>query len=50
MTKSVQPPTGAVRQVFTVDGKHVKKLEDFEDGGKYICGGAEPFNKDQCKY
>jgi len=44
MTRLVQVPTGAVRKVYTVDGKQVKGLENFEDGGKYICTGPEPLN------
>jgi hypothetical protein len=46
LSKEVKLPTGAVRQIFTHDGKLVKKLEDLEDGGKYVCAGAEAFNKD----
>lgn len=44
MTRLVQVPTGAVRKVYTVDGKQVKSLDGFEDGGKYICTGPEPLN------
>jgi len=44
MTRLVQVPTGPVKKVYTVDGKQVKTLDAFEDGGKYICGGPEPFN------
>jgi len=44
MTRLVQVPTGPVKKVYTVDGKQVKTLDAFEDGGKYICSGPEPFS------
>jgi hypothetical protein len=47
MTDKVKLVTGPVRQVFTVNGKPVTSLEDFKDGGKYICCSAEPLNKAQ---
>jgi hypothetical protein len=47
MTERVKLVTGPVRQVFTVHGKPVTSLEEFEDGGKYICCGAESVNKAQ---
>lgn len=39
-------PTGAVRRVYRPDGTYLKSLEDFEEGGCYICAGAEPFKKE----
>jgi hypothetical protein len=44
MTRLVGLPTGAVRKVYTVDGKQVPTLESFVDGGRYICTGAEALN------
>jgi hypothetical protein len=41
----VKLPTGAVMNVYRFDGTKIKDITDFEDGGKYICGGAEPFSK-----
>ena len=41
--------TGAVRKVFTPTGTLLKSLDDFEDGGVYICSGADALKKDQSK-
>ncbi len=49
MTKNVGVATGSVLQVFTPDGKKIKGLEEFEDGGKYVCAGAEKFLKESGK-
>jgi hypothetical protein len=49
LTVNVKVPTGAVRQLFTKDGKPVKKVEDIEDGKQYVCAGPEKFNKELCK-
>ncbi len=49
MTKQVGVPTGAVRGIFTPEGKAVKTMEDFENEGKYICCGAEKLKKDLSK-
>lgn len=46
LSNQVGVPTGAVRQIFTADGKLVKTLEELEDQGKYVCAGAEPFKAD----
>ena len=46
MNKHVGATTGSVRQVFIGEGKSIKKLEELEDGGKYLCAGAEKFSKD----
>jgi len=46
MTTSIVLPTGAVRQVFTPDGKQIKDLADFEYDGRYIAAGAEKLKKD----
>lgn len=46
MTKEVQLTTGPVLNVYNVEGKAVKDLESLVDGGKYICTGAEKFNKE----
>ena len=46
MTNLVKLPTGAVRQVFTPDGKSVKDLDSFESGSNYIAAGAEKLKKD----
>ncbi len=46
MTVDVRLPTGAVRQVFTPDGKLIKSPEEFENEGKYICCGAEKLKQD----
>jgi len=45
MTKEVKLPTGAVLKVYAPDGKAVKDMDSFEDGGKYIACGAEKLNK-----
>lgn len=41
MTKSVQLHTGAVRFVFTPEGKQIKDMDEFVSEGKYIATGAE---------
>lgn len=48
-SQSVKLPTGAVRKIYKKGGKvSVKKLEDFVDGGKYLCcGGEKPAPEDQ---
>ncbi len=47
MSKEVQLPTGAVNKVYTPEGKLLKGLEDFQDGGKYICtAGSEKFDSE----
>eukprot|EP01112_Ceratiomyxa_fruticulosa_P002367 TRINITY_DN1248_c0_g3_i2.p1 TRINITY_DN1248_c0_g3~~TRINITY_DN1248_c0_g3_i2.p1 ORF type:complete len:267 (+),score=56.08 TRINITY_DN1248_c0_g3_i2:248-1048(+) len=46
MTKLVGLPTGAVRKVYTPEGRPIKTLEEIEDGKKYVCCGAEPFNRE----
>ena len=41
-TKVVRLTTGPVKKVVKADCKTlVKTLDDFEDGGKYLCCGAE---------
>lgn len=42
-------PTGPVLKVFNSEKKQVKSLDDFEDGGLYICCGAEKLNLDASK-
>lgn len=49
MTTQVGVVTGAVRQVFTPEGKAIKSLAGFEDKGKYICCGAEKLNREQSR-
>ncbi len=49
LTKEVGLPTGAVRQLFTVDGKLVKDIESLEDGAKYVAAGAEKLKLDSRK-
>lgn len=44
MSKLVGLPTGPVKQVFTKDGKLIKRMEDFEDGAHYVVAGAEPLD------
>jgi len=46
LSSQVGVPTGAVRQIFTADGKPIKTIPEFEDRGKYVCAGAEKFNKE----
>ncbi|PRP88686.1 hypothetical protein PROFUN_02782 [Planoprotostelium fungivorum] len=41
LSKEVGVVTGAVRHIYTFDGKVIKSIEDFEDGGHYVCTGAE---------
>lgn len=36
---------GAVRKVFTLDGKLVTRLDDFEEGGLYIGSAGEAFKR-----
>lgn len=48
MTTQVKISTGAVRKVYTPDGKKIKGIDEFEDEGKYICCGAEALMKDSC--
>ena len=48
VTKKVGLPTGPVLKVFSNDHKQVKTLEEFLDGEKYICCGAEKLNLDAC--
>jgi len=50
LTKEVKISTGAVRQIFNTDGKVIKTLGEFEDGGKYIAAGAEKLDMDHCMY
>lgn len=44
LSKQVKLVTGSVRKVYSVDGKQVKDLNDFIDGGYYICCGGEVLN------
>lgn len=38
--------TGAIRTIYTLDGKKVDKLEDLEDGKCYVCScNNEGFKK-----
>jgi hypothetical protein len=46
MSKEVALTTGPVLSVYTVEGKAVKDLNSFVDGDKYVCTGAEKFNKE----
>lgn len=47
MSRKVGLPTGPVLKVYSRDHKQVKTLEEFVDGEKYICCGAEKLNLDQ---
>lgn len=47
MTKQVHLPTGPVMQVFALDGKSIKSIDELEDEGKYIVAGPEKLNKAQ---
>lgn len=47
MSRKVGLPTGPVLKVYSRDHKQVKSLEEFVDGEKYICCGAEKLNLDQ---
>jgi hypothetical protein len=42
--------TGAVRQLVTPEGEKIKKLDELQDGGKYVCCGAEKLKLDARKY
>lgn len=46
MSRKVALPTGPVMKVYGRDRKQVKGLEEFVDGEKYICAGAEKLNLD----
>lgn len=46
LSKKVGLPTGPVLKVFAADRRQMKTLEDFEDGGLYICCGAEKLKED----
>uniref|UniRef100_U5EQ26 non-specific serine/threonine protein kinase n=1 Tax=Corethrella appendiculata TaxID=1370023 RepID=U5EQ26_9DIPT len=38
--------TGAIRTIFTLDGKRIEKLDDLEDGKSYVCScNNEGFKK-----
>eukprot|EP00002_Diphylleia_rotans_P016840 TRINITY_DN3270_c0_g1_i2.p1 TRINITY_DN3270_c0_g1~~TRINITY_DN3270_c0_g1_i2.p1 ORF type:complete len:175 (-),score=29.27 TRINITY_DN3270_c0_g1_i2:173-697(-) len=42
MTKTVKLYTGAVKKIYAQDRVTVvRSVEDFEDGGKYLCCGGE---------
>jgi hypothetical protein len=41
LSRKVGLPTGPVLKVYGSDKKQVKALEDFVDGERYICTGAE---------
>lgn len=49
VTTIVKLPTGAVRKIYKEGGKvSVKKLEDLQDGHKYLCcGGEKPAEEDK---
>lgn len=49
VTSIVKLPTGAVRKIYKEGGKiSIKKLEDLQDGGKYLCcGGEKPAEEDK---
>jgi len=49
VTGIVKLPTGAVRKIYKEGAKvSVKKLEDLQDGGKYLCcGGEKPAEEDK---
>lgn len=48
MSRKVGLPTGPVLKVYSREHKQVKSLEEFVDGEKYICCGAEKFNLEAC--
>lgn len=38
--------TGAIRHIFSVDGKKIEKIDDLEDGKSYVCScNNESFKK-----
>src|SRR5689334_19621240 len=49
MTNVMKLTTGAVLKVYTPDGKSIKDFDGLEDGGRYICCGAEKFDKENSK-
>jgi len=38
--------TGSVRKVYTPTGALVQSVDEFEDGGAYICSGGDSIKKD----
>jgi len=47
MTTLVKPRTGAIRKVAAPSGHIIQDMDEFVDGGKYVCCGAEPLDKVQ---
>lgn len=35
--------SGAIRRIYTLDGRPVRSLTDFTDNGLYVATGGEPF-------
>ncbi|GAB6029718.1 hypothetical protein CHUAL_005439 [Chamberlinius hualienensis] len=42
LTPRTDLPIG-VRYIFTMDGEKIKELEEFEDGGMYVCSSRKKF-------
>ncbi|TPX34748.1 hypothetical protein SmJEL517_g02775 [Synchytrium microbalum] len=42
-SREVNLRTGAIRRIYTLDGRPVRSLSDFNDNGLYVAAGGEPF-------